>query len=118
MSSSIGFGVSRESDHLVSFLVSVLRKFLVPEALTESLNPENARNDSEDETVLPNSSMPKVEKPKKGSKRGRSKAERQAAIKEKRAKALNFSDSTASEVNLTLISAIIVSSFSEWISNY
>ena len=44
--------------------------------------------------------MPNADKNGKPAKRARSKAERQAAIQEKRAKALKFSDSSNSEVKI------------------
>ena len=65
----------------------------------ESSNLEKGRKNSDEDSVPSNSSMPKAGTSKKVGKRPRTKAEKQAAIKEKRARAMQFStDSSTTEV--------------------
>ena len=76
---------------------------IVPAIKAEKSGQETGRADSDKELVPENSSMPNVDQAKKSSKRPRTKAEKAAAIREKRAKAMKFSSdsSTAEVMNLT-----------------
>ena len=76
-----------------------LTPFLEPEINQEVSGLEAPRMDKRKLTVLPNASMPNAEDANSKLKRPRTKAEKAAAIKKKRAKALHFSDSSVSEVN-------------------
>ena len=82
-------------------IISLFR--LVKQESESNSDEEHARAETGKESVPKNSSMPNADKKSKSAKRARSKAERKAAIQEKRAKALKFSDSSTSEV-LSLIS--------------
>ena len=77
-------------------IISLFR--LVKQESESNSDEEHARAETGKESVPKNSSMPNADKKSKSAKRARSKAERKAAIQEKRAKALKFSDSSTSEV--------------------